>query len=94
LTGCAGGDVRSRVVLSFSALYVGNAMEASGKAILVYVRAPKTASLGSWDMYSLAHRRRVMGLQCMTLLILKQLHNASYNVSGMGHGSSNSSCWF
>ena len=56
MTGCAGGDVRSRVVLSFSALYVGNAMEASGKAILVYVRAPKTASLGSWDMYSLALR--------------------------------------
>jgi hypothetical protein len=27
-----------------------------------------------------------MGLQCRTLLILKQLHNASYKVSGMGNG--------
>ena len=29
----------------------------------------------------------------MTLLILKQLHSASYKVSSMGHGSSYSSCW-
>ena len=35
-----------------------------------------------------------MGLQCMTLLILKQLHNAPYKVSGMDHGSSYYSCWF
>jgi hypothetical protein len=54
----------------------------------VYGRAPKVASLGSWDMYSLALRGRVMGLQCMTLLILKQLQKASYKVSGMCHGSS------
>ena len=52
----------SRVVVRCSALYVGNAKEASGQAILVYGRAPKTASLGSWDMYSLALRGRVMGL--------------------------------
>ena len=50
------------------------------------------ASLGSWDMYSLALKGRVMGLHCMTLLILKQLQNASYRVSGMCHGSSYSSC--
>ena len=66
-------------------------MEASGHAILVYGRTPKVASLGSWDMYSLDLGGRVMGLQCMTLLILKQLHNASYKVSGMGQGSSYSS---
>ncbi len=35
-----------------------------------------------------------MGLQCMTLFILKQFLNASYKVSGMGHGSSCSSCGF
>jgi hypothetical protein len=56
-------------------VYVGSAREASGHAVLVNGRAPKVASLGSWDMYSLALRVRVMGLQCMTLLILKQLHS-------------------
>jgi hypothetical protein len=50
---------------------------------LVYGRTPKVASLGSWDMYSLVLRGRVTGLQCMTLLILKQLRNASYKESGM-----------
>ncbi len=35
-----------------------------------------------------------MGLQCMTLLILKQLHSVSYSVSDMGQGSSYSSCCF
>ena len=35
-----------------------------------------------------------MGLQCTTILILKQLHSVSYKASGMGHGSSYSSCWF
>jgi hypothetical protein len=48
---------------------------------------PKVASLGSWDMDSLPLRGRVMGLQCVTLLILKQLHSGSYRASGMGHGS-------
>jgi hypothetical protein len=56
-----------------SALYDGSAGEALGQEALVYGIAPKVASLGSWDMYSLALRGRVMGLQCMTLLILKQL---------------------
>jgi len=84
----------SRAVVSCSALYDGIAKEASGHAVLVYGRAPKTASLGSWDMYSLAFRGRVMGLQCMTLLILKQLHSVLYKVSGMGQGSSYSNCWF
>ena len=78
----------SRVVVSFSAVYVGSAKEASGQAVLVYGRAPKGASLGSWDMYSFALRGRVMGLQCMHLLIFKQLHSVSYEVSGIGHGSS------
>ena len=83
----------SRVGVSFSALYAGSAREASGQAVLVYGRAPKTASLGAWDMYFLA-RGRVMELQCMTLLILKQLLGASCKVSGIGHGSSYSSLWF
>ena len=77
---CALYNACSRVVIRCSALYAGNAMEASGQAVLVYGRAPKVASLGSWDMYSLALRGRVMGLQCITLLILKHLHNASYKV--------------
>ena len=82
-----------------SAIYAGSAREAfareaSRQAVLVYGRALKVEYLGSWDMYSLALRGRVMGLQCMTLLILKQMHNVSYKVSGMGHGSSYSSFWF
>ncbi len=91
---CALYNACSRAVVSCSALYVGSAKGASGQAVIVYGRVPKTASLGSSDMYSFALRGRVMGLQCMTLLILKQLHNVSYKVSGMGHGSSYSSCWF
>ena len=79
-------------MVSYSALYIGSASEASGQAVLVYGRAPKVASLGSWDMYSLALRGRVMGLQCITLLILKQLQSASYKASGMCHGSSYSMC--
>ena len=58
----------------------------------VYRRAPKVAPLGLWDMYSSARKRRVIGLQCMPLLILKQLHSASYWVSGIVHGTSYSSC--
>ena len=87
----------SMVVVSCPALYDGSAKEASGQAVLVYgragSRAPKTAFLGECDMCSLVFRGRVMGLQFMTLLILKQFLNASYKVSGMGHGSSYSSCW-
>ena len=52
----------SRDVVSCSALYVGSAREASDQAVLVYGRAPKVPSLGSWDMYSIALRGRVMGL--------------------------------
>ncbi len=91
---CARYNACSRVVVRSSALYAGSANKASCHAVLVYGRDPKAASLGSWDMYSLALRGRVMGLQCMTLLILKQLHSVSYKVSGMDHGSSYSSCWF
>jgi hypothetical protein len=80
--------------VSCPALYASSARDASGQAVLVYGRAPKTASLGSWDMYSLARSGRVRGLRCMTLLILKHLYSASYKVSGMDHGSSYSSCWF
>jgi hypothetical protein len=69
-------------------LYAGSAREASSHGVLVNERAPKVASLGSWDIYSLALRGWVMGLQCMNLLILKQLHSVSYRASGMGHGSS------
>ena len=80
--------------MSFSVLYSGSARDASGQSAFVYGRAPKIASLGSWDMYPLARRRRVIGLQCMTLLILKQMHSALYKMSGMGHGSSYSRCFF
>ena len=89
---CALYNACSRAVVSCSALYAEIAKEASAQAVLVYERAPKTASLGSWDMYSLALRGRVMGLQSMTLLILKQFLSASYRVSGMGQGSSYYSC--
>ena len=68
---CALYNACSRAVVRCSALYDGSASEASGQAVLVYGIAPKVASLGSWDMYSLALRGRVMGLQCITLLILK-----------------------
>ncbi len=85
---CALYNVCSRAVSSCSALYAGSAREASGHSVLVNGRAPKTASLGSWDMYSLALRGKVMGLQCMTLLILKQLFSALYKASGICHGSS------
>ena len=78
-------------MLSCSALYAGSAREASGQSVLVYGRAPRSVFLGSWDMYSLAHRGRVMGLECLPLLILNQLHSASHKVSGMGQGSSYSS---
>jgi len=84
----------SRDVVRCSLLYVGSAKEALGSAVLVYGMASKIASLGSWDVYSLAIRGSVMGLQCMTLLIWKQLQSASYRVSGMCHGSSCSSCCF
>ena len=85
---CALYNVCSRAVVSCSALYGGSAKEASGHAVLVYGRAPNGASLESWDMHSFALRGRVMGLPCMSLLILKQLHSVSYKVSGIGHGSS------
>ncbi len=88
LWACAVYNACSSVVVICCVLYRGGAREVSGHAVLVYERASKTASLGSWDMYSLALRGRVMGLQTMTLLILKQLHSASYKVSGMGKGSS------
>ena len=84
---CALYSACSKAVVSCSALYSGSARVASDQAILVYGRAPKTAFLGPWDVYSFALRGRVMGLQCMTLLIVKQLRSASYKVSGMGHGS-------
>ena len=90
---CSLYNACSRAVVSSFALYAGIAKEALGLAVLVYGRAPKVASLGFCDMYSLAIRERVMGLQCMTLSILKQLHSVSYKVSGMGYGSSYSSCW-
>ena len=56
LWACALYNACSWDVESCSALYAGSAKEASGQAVLVYGRAPKTASLGSWDMYSLALR--------------------------------------
>ncbi len=92
LWACALYSACSGDVVRYSVLNAGSANEASGHAVLVYGRAPKVASLGSWDMNYFALRGRVMGLQCMTLLILKQLQSASYKVSGMSKGFSNSSC--
>jgi hypothetical protein len=92
LWACAMYNACSSDVVICCVLYSGIARKASGNVVLVYGRAPKTASSGSWDMYYLALRGRVMGLQFMTLLILKQLHSASYRVYGIGHGSSYSSC--
>jgi hypothetical protein len=56
-------------------------------------RALKSPSLGSWDMYSVARRGTVMGLQCITLFMLKQLRSISYRMSVMCHGSSYYSCF-
>ena len=89
---CALYNACTRVVVRRSTVYAGSAREASGQAVLVYGRAPKVASFGSWDMYSFALRGKVMGLQCMTLLILTQLQSAAYRASGMCHGSSHYSC--
>ena len=41
----------SRVVLSLSAVYFGRASDAPCHVDLVYGRAPKTASWGSWETY-------------------------------------------
>ena len=90
---CALCNACSRVVVSCFALYDGSARKASGHTVLVNGIDPKTASLGSWDMYFIARSGRVRGFQCINLLILKQLHSASYKESGMGNGSSCSSCW-
>ena len=82
----------SRAVIRRSVVYASSAREASCQAVLVCGRAPKVASFGSCDTYSFVLRGRVMGLQCMTLLIFKQSQIVSYRVSGMCHGSSYSSC--
>ena len=55
----------SSAVVSFSGLYPGSAREASGQAVFVNGRALKSPSLGSWDVYFVARRGTVMGLQCM-----------------------------
>ena len=89
---CALYNACSRAVVRRSIVYAGSAREASGQAALLYGRAPKVASFGSCDMYYFVLRGRVMGLQYMNLLILKQLHIASYRTSGMCHGSSYYSC--
>ncbi len=57
----------SSAVLRFSALYSGRASDVPLHADLVYGRAPKAPSLGSCEIYALARRGRMMGLQCMTL---------------------------
>ena len=79
-------------MVSCSGLYPGSARDASGHAVFVYGRAPKSPSFGSWDIYSVALKGTVKGLQCITRLMLKQLRSVSYRVSGMCHGSSDSSC--
>ena len=59
---CALYTACSNAMVSYSALYAGSARDASGQAVLVYGRAPKAASLGSWDTYSLALSGRVRGV--------------------------------
>ena len=56
---CALYNACSSVEVRWSAIYDGNAREASGQAVLVYGRALKVAFLGSWAMYSLVLRGRV-----------------------------------
>ena len=64
---CALYNACSRAVVSRFVLYSGSARDASGQAAFVHGRAPKSASLGSWDMYPFARKGRAIGLQCMTL---------------------------
>ena len=99
MVGCADGRVRCTTLVlglwldvQVNMLATPGRRRASRFWYMGDSRAPKVASLGSWDMYSLVLRGRVMGLQCVTLLILKYLHNVSYRVSGMCHSSSCSSC--
>ena len=67
----------SSAVLSFSGLYSSRARDMPLHADFVYGRAPKAASLGSCEIYSLARRGRMMALQCMTRFMLKQVLSAS-----------------
>ena len=58
---CVGVRVRCRLLVlvrffRFSALYSGRASDVPLRADLVYGRAPKSASLGSCEIYSLARR--------------------------------------
>ena len=62
---CALYNACSRAVVRRSAVYAGSARDASSKGVLVYGTAPKTAYLGSWDMYYLALMGRFMGLHCI-----------------------------
>jgi hypothetical protein len=52
----------SRAIFSLSALYTGRASDVPGHAHLVYGRAPKDASWGSWEIYVLARRGSLIGL--------------------------------
>ena len=72
-------------VFRFSALYSGRASDLPFHADFVYGRAPKAASLGSCEIFSLARRGSMMGLQCMILFMLKHVLSVSYMVSGICH---------
>ena len=68
-----------------------------GQADLVYGMAPNVESKRSWEMYSLARRGRLNGLQWITRLMLKQWCRKSKRGSGMGHvlfGSGWLCCFF
>ncbi len=67
------------------AFYYGRASDMPLHADLVCGRAPKSASLGSCEIYSLDRRGRMKGLQCSTLFMLKHVLSASYMVSGICH---------
>ena len=67
----------SSAFFRFSALYSGRASDVPLHADLVYGKAPKSVSLGSCEIYYLARRGRMIGLQCMTLFMLKQVCSAS-----------------
>ena len=74
---CALYSACSSALVSLSGLNPGSARDASGQAVFVYGRAPNYASLGSCEIYSVALRGTVMGLQCMTRRMPKQLRSAS-----------------
>ncbi len=59
---CALYNSCSRAVVKCYVFYAGSAREASGQAVFVNGRAPKTASLGSWDIIFLSSQLKGHGV--------------------------------